>query len=358
MIGEWRTMATIDADAHVIETTKTFEFMDEADKAFAPVVLTQTEGVARQAKDGGLHKEHWLVGSRVLARDSNLNSKTPRESREMSDVESRLRHMDELKIDVQVLYPTIFLRPVTQKKNISVALALSYNRWLAGIWKAGRGRLRWVAVPPLLDMAMVPDELRYAKDHGACGVFLNGLECERQLSDPYFFPLYEVAEQLDLPICIHSGINCTWIHDFFEDVPFSQFKLSVLSAFHCLAFNDIPAMFPDLRWAFVEASAQWIPYLLNDLAVRFRRRGKPFPENLLKQYNMYVTCQVSDDLPMILPYSGEDNLMIGTDYGHSDSSAEIEALRLLKDGNQVPAAVVDKILGANPCRFYGLKDIP
>ncbi len=272
----------------------------------------------------------------------------------MTDVQARLKHMDELNIDVQVLYPTIFLRPVSQKPRTSVALAKSYNRWLAEIWKGGAGRLRWIAVPPLLDMPTVREELNRAKENGACGVFLNGLECDRQLSDPYFFPLYEIAEQLDLPVCVHAGINCTMIYDFFEDAPFSQFKLSILSAFHCLAFNGIPSMFPRLRWAFVEASAQWIPYLLNDLSVRFRKRGKRFPENFMKENNMYVTCQVTDDLPMILPYSGEDNLVIGTDYGHSDSSAEIEALRLLKSGNKVPGAVVDKILGDNPAKLYGL----
>jgi predicted TIM-barrel fold metal-dependent hydrolase len=57
---------------------------------------------------------------------------------------------------------------------------------------------------------------------------------------------------------------------------------------------------------------------------------------------------------MILPYAGEDNLVIGTDYGHSDSSTEIEALRLLKQDGKVPARVIDKILGDNPRALYGL----
>ena len=41
-----------------------------------------------------------------------------------------------------------------------------------------------------------------------------------------------------------------------------------------------------------------------------------------------------DDLPYVLPVAGDDNLIIGTDYGHSDSSSEIEAL-------QQPAAAAD-----------------
>jgi len=37
--------------------------------------------------------------------------------------------------------------------------------------------------------------------------------------------------------------------------------------------------------------------------------------------------------------------VIGTDYGHSDSSTEIEALRMMKKDNRIPANVIDKILG-------------
>ena len=346
-------MRTVDADAHVLETERTFEFMDEADRKFAPTVLIRRDGVSKTANDGSSYSEHWLIDNRILNKNKNKDSATPEASREMSDVDARLKHMDELHIDVQVLYPTVFLRPVTQRKRINRALSMSYNRWLAEIWQRGQGRLRWVAMPPLLSMDEVADELAWAKDNGACGVFLNALECERILSDPYFYPLYEAAEKLDLPLCIHAGINSMTVHDFFTDASFCQFKLSVIGAFHTLVMEGIPLKFPKARWAFVEASAQWIPYVLNDLSVRFRKRGRRLPEQLLKTYNMYVTCQVTDDLPMVLPCAGEDNLIIGTDYGHSDTSSEIEALRLLKDGGTIPSRAVDKILGANPCRLYG-----
>jgi len=75
-------------------------------------------------------------------------------------------------------------------------------------------------------------------------------------------------------------------------------------------------------------SAQWIPYAVHDLARRFARRGKPFPKNVLKENRIYVTCQTDDDLDHVLGYAGEDNLVIGTDYGHADNAAEIEALRV------------------------------
>ena len=42
-------------------------------------------------------------------------------------------------------------------------------------------------------------EMQWAKDHGAVGVFFRGIEGNRTLDDPYFFPVYQEAERLDLP---------------------------------------------------------------------------------------------------------------------------------------------------------------
>jgi predicted TIM-barrel fold metal-dependent hydrolase len=101
-------------------------------------------------------------------------------------------------------------------------------------------------------------------------------------------------------------------------------------------------------------SAQWIPYAAHDLSRRFARRGKPFPKNVLKENRIYVTCQTDDDLDHVLGYAGEDNLVIGTDYGHADNAAEIEALRKLRNDGKLPGRVIDKILDDNPRALYAL----
>jgi aminocarboxymuconate-semialdehyde decarboxylase len=342
-------MRTIDADAHVIETPRTFDFLEESERKYAPILVLGSGG-ERETKRV---PDHWLIERRVLIRE-NVMRNIDEAAREMADVDGRLRHMDELEIDIQVLYPTMFLRPVTQRASAYAALARSYNRWLAQIWERGKGRLRWVAMPPLTTMDKVRDELSWCKDHGACGVFLNALECDRLLTDPYFHPLYKAAEELDMALCIHAGNNSPTAHDFFIDAGFMVFKLAVINAFHGLIGENVPGMFPKARWGFIEVSAQWLPYVFNDLELRFRKRGKRLPDNPLKAYNMYVACQVTDDLPAVLAVAGEDNLVIGTDYGHSDTSTEIEALRLVRGKPGVPPGVVDKILGDNPKALYGL----
>jgi predicted TIM-barrel fold metal-dependent hydrolase len=116
----------------------------------------------------------------------------------------------------------------------------------------------------------------------------------------------------------------------------------------------VPSQFPKVRWGFVEVSAQWVPYVLNDLADRFRRMGKPFPDSPLKANNLWVACENTDDLPYVVSHAGEDQLMIGTDYGHHDPSTELDAIRLLRGDARLAPQVIDKILETNPRTFYGL----
>jgi predicted TIM-barrel fold metal-dependent hydrolase len=341
-------MATIDADAHVLETDRTWEYMLESEREFRPRVVATPDA----EESGG---ESWLVDGRLHAKARNVGADTPKAAREMEDIDARIKHMDELGVDIQVLYPTIFLRPFTLRPEVELALSRSYNRWLVDIWKRGQGRLRWVAVLPLLSMEKALAEARWAQENGACGIFFRGLEGDKILSDPYFYPLYEEAGRLNLPVCVHSATGSFAVHDFFErECGFNKFKLAVVGSFHSVLFAGIPRRFPKLKFGFIEVSAQWIPYALHDIARRFQRNGKTLSRDILRESRIYVACQTDDDLPYILKYAGPDSLVIGSDYGHADTASELEALRTLKERGEVGANVIDKILDDNPRALYGL----
>ena len=342
-------MAVIDSDAHVLETNHTWDYMLESERAIRPRVVP----TPNDAASGG---ESWLVDGTYIGKARNVGHDTSRESREMEDIKARLAHMDELDVDVQVLYPTIFLRPFTRRPEVELAVTRSYNRWLIDIWRETPDRLRWVAVLPLLSMDKAIDEARHAKENGACGIFMRGLEGDKHISDPYFFPIYEEAARLDLPVCVHSATGSFAVHDYFlNECGFNKFKLAVVGSFHSLIFNDIPRKFPNTKWSFIEVSAQWVPYAIHDFARRRERNGEKIDKReVLRRNKIWVACQTDDDLPYVLSYAGDDMLVIGTDYGHNDTSSEILALRKLKEDGTVPTAVVNKILDDNARALYGL----
>jgi predicted TIM-barrel fold metal-dependent hydrolase len=94
---------------------------------------------------------------------------------------------------------------------------------------------------------------------------------------------------------------------------------------------------------------------MNHLEIGYRRQGREWPgEKLLRENQIYVACQTSDDLPYILYHVGDENLVLGTDYGHNDTSSEINAMRQLKADGKIPAASIDKILGTNARALYNL----
>ena len=99
----------------------------------------------------------------------------------------------------------------------------------------------------------------------------------------------------------------------------------------------------------------WLPWIVTDLRRRLERtRPELLKENLLRDNRIYVTCQTDEDIPYMIQYVGEDNLVIGTDYGHADTSAELEALWTLQKDNRLTSEVVRKILEDNPKALYGL----
>ncbi len=359
-------MQIIDADTHIDETDDTWEYMRAEELEFKPNTTYPAKVDPSRPPI-----RYWMIdGQRHLrfTRDDQ-RTRTTVETRELLDVQARLRAMDAMGTHMQVIYPTLFIVEVTQRPEVSLALRRSYNRWIANRCDESGGRLRWVCLPPLMTMDETLEELRFAKDHGACGVMKKGdLEAGKWPADPYFFPLYEEAERLNMPICFHTGTG-TPDRPSMKEVSLGQFmrsQLSAIHAFHTLIRHEIPSKFPKLRFGIVEANSSWIPYTAYELKRRLKRLGGgstfgtpqyEFQTELLKANRMYVTCQVDEDLPSIMKFAGEDNLMIGSDYTHADQSMEHDFPRLLQeraDQGDLPQSAVKKILYDNAKTFYGL----
>ncbi len=360
-------VSVIDADAHVIENDHTWDFLEPSEAKYRP----------RKIDDPNVADAHfWEVDGRrgppaltveatedVIAQALEVGRRigTPRESRLMQDVDARLAHMDSLGIDIQVLHNTLFLYDMTEDADAEAALTRSWNRWLAETWKSSGGRLRWSCLVPtrLLDEAKV--QMRWAKENGAVAVCMRPLEGERLITDDYFHPLMAEAERLDMSIAIHIANGNSANVKLYGLRPgthraagFGIFRVPTVAACMFLILSDISTVFPKLRWGFIEASAQWIPWIHQEAARRLQAAGEETPPSLFEANNIFVTCQIDEDLPWILKYAGDDCLVIGTDYGHNDPSADIDAMGLLRARDDIDAVTKEKILLHNPSALFGL----
>jgi uncharacterized protein len=365
-LGKGKWMPTIDADAHVVETMQTWEYLEPSEQQFRPQIVRP---------QGESSREFWLIDGKLrglarpvltaagwaeLSRRAGRQMGTPREAREMENVSARVHHMDELGVDVQILYPTIFIEQVTDRAEVEIALCRSYNRWVAELLEGHLDRLRWICVLPLLSMSEALDQLQFARAHGAVGVFMRGVEGLRLLHDPYFYPLYDAVSRSNMAIGVHIGNSNTQLCDLLSQrMPngFWRFRLASVGAFHSLLMSEVPSVFPQLRFHFAEAAAQWVPYVIKDLRRRWpTTQGQEFPDDALARFRLWVSCQTDDDVAYLLKYTGEDNLVIGTDYGHNDQSSEVEALRNLQESGELSPAQYKKIVDDNPRALFGFQE--
>lgn len=358
-------MGWVDADAHVVESPHTWDYLTPSENKFRPMLFKP---------DGETQKAHWVIDGKIRglfrftfskedlvkkSQELGRDVATSMETRDLDNVGARVEHMDKLGIDIQVLYPSIFLDQCTDRPDTDVALCGAYNRWLADVWKQSKGRLRWMATLPFLSMPDALDQLRFAKENGGCGIFMRALEGSRQVTDPYFYPLYEEASHLDFCIGLHQAngnaeavdmmVNPDGSRDFFN-----QYRIFNVGAFFRLVNSGLPKMFPTLRVGFIETAASWIPWVIYELRRRMDTANSRLPDNLMEEYRLYVTCQVGDDVPYLLNHTGPNAMMIGTDYGHADSSTELDALKTLRDSGGISAEQHRKIVEDNPRTFYGL----
>lgn len=349
----------IDADTHVDECEDTWGYLPAKDRHLAPRTISFSRdemppwvgplGSARSSVGTGYESgyfRYWFIDGQLHVRRVRNDSKTgtSRETRELIDVPQRVRHMDELGIEVQIVYPTLFLSEVTRRPELEVLLYRAYNRWISDRCIDSQGRLRWVAMIPFQSPTEAIEEIQVAKDLGAVGVFKRGIECGRRAaSDPYFFPFYRAAEELNLPICIHQANSWTPVDGILSPVrPPTEFPL--LSAFSVLLADRVLEQFPNLRFGFIEAGASWVPYLLDQSGSKQQDLDP----------HLFVTCEVSEDLGYLVGNLGDRNLLVGSDYCHADRASVRDAHLQISTRVGLSAETTQRITADNARALYGI----
>ncbi len=364
-------LSAIDVDTHVVESEAVWAHFDDSTNIPRPFLV--------EAHDPrtGVRRTRWVIDGKLVPKPEGRGSQavaTPPIAgfetgdagdvfwswRSMEDVQGRMGDSKSRGVARQIVFPTVFLADLTSDPTVQVALARAYNRFMAERWEASKGAFSWVVVPPLRDLERSLEELEFGRSHGAVGVLFHGIEIDRSLGEPYFDPVYRCAEELDLSICIHTGPGSPTMLDLQDSRytrNFGHNRVLPLIGFHDLVFSGVPERFPSLRFGFLEASASWVPFLLHFLRRASRRSGRDpkfYGPEMFREYRIYVACEADEDLPYLGECIGWDNILIGSDYGHTDQSAELDIVQKLQNRDDLDEEASRRILVSNPRRFYGL----
>jgi predicted TIM-barrel fold metal-dependent hydrolase len=169
--------------------------------------------------------------------------------------ELRLREMDEAGIDVQVLSHAA---PATQRMDAQTAVpvARNANDRLFDIVKSSKGRFEGFAALPTADPKAAADELERAVTRlGFKGAMIHGLSNGQWLDDKRFWPIFERAQALDVPVYMHPAIP----HPAVADVYYKDY------------LNEFPGLLT-AAWGFgVETATQAIRMVLSGLFEAYPR---------------------------------------------------------------------------------------
>lgn len=345
-------MGYIDADAHVIECMDTWSYLRPDEERYHPTIITLEPQPGKQS----WMKRFWLYDGVMIPRGLDPKPGTPSEAaRNMQDVAERISWMDKFGVEVQVIIPSFFIGAEFKDPRAHVALARSWNRWMAERCSHDPNRLKWSAVVPFLDIEASIEEMRWAAKNGAVSVFARALETGKLLSDPYFHPIYAEAEKLGLAVGIHIGNTQTEIYRQFGGVIFSV--VTMAGAFLTLWVSDVPKKFPGLKFAFLEAGSEWINFTFREIsrgADTGMRKHIDVGQCPVAGTNFYIACTMDEDVGHVLKYVGVDNLVLGTDFGHEDLGSDLLAHNMFMARTDIDRSTLRKICDDNGRKLYNL----
>jgi predicted TIM-barrel fold metal-dependent hydrolase len=327
-----------DSDMHIMEPPDLWErYIDPEFRSMAPRGLT-SDNVRdlRVAFPGAEPRARSAQVAPNAGRNFERNQGIYRDHSERGwTAECQLEAMDVEGIDVATLFPTrglsVLLRPDLDRR-FAAAIARAYNDWLGDFCSADPSRLFGAGMISVRDVGDAVEEThRVVEDLGFRSVFLrSNIGDGKPWHDPYFEPLWDALEQLNIPLGFHeaSGSSVTgqqFDPNFGLRRVYGQPMGQMLGLGHFIG-GGILARHPKLKVAFLEANCSWLPWLLWRMEEGYEREGDVAMADLTMTPTEYFKrqCWVSvepDETPArhVIEDFGSEQIVFSTDYPHGDS---------------------------------------
>jgi predicted TIM-barrel fold metal-dependent hydrolase len=291
------------------------------------------------------------------------------------------RFLDKTEIAWTALYPTAGLAVGRiMAPEWAVLACRAYNTWLYEKFLNRNPRLKGIALLPFQNIEEAVRELRRAvTELGMLGGMLpsNGEAIQGHLGNKIYWPIYEEAQKLGCALAVHVGcLHHLGLDSFATYYPAHAlghpFSLMIQAA--AMLAHGVFDQFSNLRVAFLEGGATWVPFMMDRLDRSYHEGHKQLglegellggPKNgekasdyfkaLLHGGRIFVGFDCDDDgLGTAVTKGGRQSFLFGSDYPHEVFDAakcrhEIDELLARDDLTEADKTAV---LGANALRFY------
>jgi predicted TIM-barrel fold metal-dependent hydrolase len=362
----WQGYAVVDADGHGGEPPRWRRRIPDAFRSRMAEYVASMKRTYADVPGGGLQLSDANPREPTWDDEDEVDF-DPTMRAGMSDPAARLQDMDLEGIDVTVMFP-----PGSGEEwalgdaAFAGALCRVLNDARAEFAAFAPERLKLVAKLPMLEPAMAAEELeRCVTEHGFVGMVTAQHILDRNLDDPSFDVVWSTAERLRVPVCVHGGGQAP------GQVPVAIDRFSTRLAKHAITHpvgamlaltsftvGGVLARFPDLRVAFLEAGAGWLPFWLERLDEHWELLPEQAPA-LDRPPSAYfagrgfVSCEPEErGVPWVLDRVG-DVVCYASDYCHWDCAFP-RSVELLAERADLSRSQKAAVLAANAARLYGL----
>lgn len=273
--------------------------------------------------------------------------------------------LDRYQLDYAILNGEAYDVSTIANVRYAAALARAYNDWLIETWLPRDPRFKGSMLVAPQDPASAAEEIRRVGHRSDIVQVLVSSGAQRPYGDPFYYPIWEAAAELDLPVAMHLGgtaglnsnaFSCghpTYYVEFHALV--CQNGMTHLVSLIC---QGVFERLPNLRVVLVELGSAWLPGLMWRLDNDWKalRKETPWVRRLPSEYareHVRLTTQ-----PLEVPADKEklwavleafemrEMLMFATDYPHWD----------FDDPTMIglPPAWKDDVLDGNARKLYGL----
>ena len=293
------------------------------------------------------------------------------------DPHEAIKDMDDDGVEGAAIFPTLGVgglwRAVDDLELLS-AIFRTYNEWIAEFCKPYPERLKGMAMINLDNIQDGVDELHRAKKslglHGA--IITVSPPHERQYDSPEYDPFWQAAQELDMPLCLHSGSNRTLRDgipmDAHAPMPHESMTVVYCNTEHwirrsitVMISGGVLERFPGLKVVSVENYAGWAPFFLLKMDLLYRDRGERFGWPRFKDnwkpsdfFHRNVSLTFQEDWLAVKNRAliGVESLVWGSDYPHTEGTWP-ESQRVVREiFSDVSAEELHKITYSQTAKLF------
>ncbi|WP_108661120.1 amidohydrolase family protein [Acuticoccus kandeliae] len=270
----------------------------------------------------------------------------------------RLKDMDALGIDVQVLSPAPLQYHYWAEPDLGLESARLINDRVAEVVGETPDRFVGLGTLPLQAPELAVAELRrLVRDLGLKGVEISSNVAGAELSEPRFAPVFAAAEELGILVFIHplGFTQGERISEHYLNNLIGNPLESAIAVAH-LIFGGVLDRHPGLKIC-VAHGGGYLPTYIGRMDHAFHHREdcrgcRNAPSTYLKDMSFDTVVFDPDQLDYLVRKYGADKIVMGSDYPFD--MAEPDPAGFVAKHTGLGDEAVDLILGGNAARLLGI----